>query len=440
MAPSIEGPLKVALLGCGVVGAQVARLILDQADDLAARIGCPIELVGIAVANADRDRAGLERALFTTDAPGLVSRGDLDVVIEVIGGVDPCRELLLTAIEHGASIVTANKALLAAHGQELFDAAERRGVDLYFEAAVAGAIPIIRPLRESLVGDAITEVMGIVNGTTNYILDQMCSTGASFADALAEAQSLGFAEADPTADIEGLDAAAKASILASLAFHTRIRGDEVYHEGIADLDSSDVAAALAMGFQVKLLAIAELTDDDTVSVRVHPAMVPNDHPLASVKGANNAIFIHSREAGSLMFLGPGAGGAPTASAVMGDLVTVARNRVRGVAGPATSTYCARKVAPIGEAMSRYFLRFEVRDEPGVLAGAAQIFAEHRVSVQTVQQSTAEAVARDDGLSATLGMLTHEAREADLQSCVRDLAASDFVCGAIRVLRVVGLGA
>jgi len=430
--------VKVALLGCGVVGAQVARLMTTSTADLEARIGSPIELVGIAVRDADRDRGDLDASLFTTDAIALVSRDDLDVVIEVIGGIEPCRSLLLRAIESGASVVTANKALLAAHGQELFDAAERRGVDLYFEAAVAGAIPIVRPLRESLVGDEITEVMGIVNGTTNFILDQMCTTGESFDQALAEAQRLGFAEADPTADIEGFDAAAKASIVASLAFHTRISGDQVYREGITGLDASDVTAAEAMGFTVKLLAICELTDDDRVSVRVHPAMVPKAHPLALVKGAYNAIFVNSREAGELMFLGPGAGGAPTASAVMGDMVAVSRNRVRGVAGPATTTYTERPVAPISEAVSRYFLRFEVRDETGILAGAAQIFATHGVSVQTVQQSTAEAVARDDGLSATLGMLTHEAREADLQACVRDLAASTFVGGAIRVLRVVGL--
>lgn len=434
---SVKEPLKIALLGCGVVGTQVARLLTQQTADIEARIGGQVELVGIAVRDLGRPRDGLDPQLFTTDALALVSRDDLDVVIEVIGGIDPVHELVRTAIEHGASVVTANKALLAQHGAELSNLAEREGVDLYFEAAVAGAIPIIRPLRESLVGDEITTVMGIVNGTTNFILDKM-SDGGAYADVLAEAQELGYAEADPTADVEGYDAAAKAAILASLAFHTNVRGSEVYREGITKLEPDDIAAAQGMGFEVKLIAIAHLNADESVTVKVHPAMVPNDHPLASVKGAYNAIFVESREAGRLMFLGPGAGGAPTASAVMGDLVTVARNRVRGVAGPARTSYTQRKVAPLGASVTRYFLRFEVRDKPGILAAAAQIFAEHEVSVQTVQQSTIEALARGDEISATLGMLTHAATEDQLQQCVAALEASDFVPRGVRVLRVEGV--
>ncbi|CAI9410474.1 MULTISPECIES: homoserine dehydrogenase [Aestuariimicrobium] len=435
---TVKEPLKIALLGCGVVGTQVARLLTQQTADIEARIGREIELVGIAVRDLDRPREGLDPALFTTDATALVSRDDLDVVIEVIGGIDPVHALVRAAIQHGASVVTANKALLAEHGPELAALAESEGVDLYFEAAVAGAIPIIRPLRESLVGDEITTVMGIVNGTTNFILDKMSSEGGSFADVLAEAQELGYAEADPTADIEGFDAAAKAAILASLAFHTHVRGSEVYREGITKLASDDIAAAQRMGFEVKLVAIAHLNQDDSVTVKVHPAMVPLDHPLAAVKGAYNAIFVESREAGRLMFLGPGAGGAPTASAVMGDLVTVARNRVRGVAGPAQTSYTQRKVAPMGASVTRYFMRFEVRDKPGILAAAAQIFAEHEVSVQTVQQSTIEALSRGDEISATLGMLTHAATEEQLRACVQELEASDFVPGAVRVLRVEGV--
>ncbi len=430
--------LRIALLGCGVVGTQVARLLTQQPEDLRARIGRRVELVGIAVRDLERRRDGLDPALFTDDALGLVSRDDLDVVVEVIGGISPADVLIATAIEHGASVVTANKALLAAQGPELFAAAERNGVDLYFEAAVAGAIPIIRPLRESLVGDEITQVLGIVNGTTNYILDKMSTEGMSFDDALAQAQELGYAEADPTADIDGFDAAAKASILASLAFHTQVRGDEVFREGITQLQVGDIQAAQAMGFEVKLLAMAQLNDDDSVSVRVHPAMVPQNHPLASVQGAYNAIFVESREAGRLMFLGPGAGGAPTASAVMGDLVTVARNRVRGVSGPAQSSYTQRKVAPMGQTRSRYFLRFDVQDRPGVLAGAAQIFANRLISVQTVQQSTSDALARQDGLSATLGLFTHEADEQTLQLCVSELQQSGFVPGTVRILRVEGV--
>ncbi len=430
-------PLRVAMLGCGTVGSQVARLITTYADDLRARIGRPIELVGIAVRDLTKPREGVDATLLTTDAHALVSRGDLDVVIELVGGINPARELILSAIDHGASIVTANKTLLAQDGEAIFGAAERRGVDLYFEAAVAGAIPIVRPLRESLVGDEILTVMGIVNGTTNYILDMMHTADMSYVDALRKAQELGYAEADPTADVEGFDAAAKASILASLAFHTRVRGADVFREGITSITAEDIAAATRLGFVVKLLAIAQSTAAG-VSVRVHPAAVPLAHPLASVGGAYNAIFVESREAGRLMFLGPGAGGSPTASAVMGDLVTVGRNRLRGVSGPGQSVYNDRPVVPMSETVTRYSLRFDVADEPGVLAAVATIFAEHDVSVQTVVQSAAEGSNREDGLAATLGMMTHEAREVDLQACVHELQQRPFVVGPVHVLRVEGL--
>ena len=318
--------LNVAMLGCGTVGSQVARMITQQGEDLTARTGAHLNLVAIAVNDATKPRPGLDPSLFTDDAAALVAREDLDIVIEVIGGVENTRDLVSTALRKGDSVVTANKALLAAHGGELTEIAHQTGADLYYEAAVAGAIPILRPLRESLVGDEITLVMGIVNGTTNYILDQMTTTGADFGDALAQAQALGYAEADPTADIEGHDAAAKAAILASLAFHTRVSGDQVYCEGISHLTAADIEAVGRLGFVLKLLAVAQLTENDQVSVRVHPVILPHSHPLASVGDAYNAIFVESREAGRLMFMGPGAGGAPTASAVMGDLVTVARNR------------------------------------------------------------------------------------------------------------------
>ena len=307
---------------------------MEQAHDLQARVGRQLELVGIAVRRPGRDRAGIDPALFTADARALVERSDIDLVIEVIGGIEPARSLILAALRSGKSVVTANKALLAEDGGTMFAAAEAAGVDLYFEAAVAGAIPIIRPLRESLVGDEISSVIGIVNGTTNFILDKMDSEGAGFAETLAEAQELGYAEADPTADVEAFDAAAKAAILASLAFHTRVTAGDVYREGITEVSTTDIASAREMGSVVKLLAICQLAPDgpagaQTVSVRVHPAMIPRSHPLAGVGGAYNAVFIESRSAGRLMFYGPGAGGSPTASAVLGDLVTVARNRVRG---------------------------------------------------------------------------------------------------------------
>ena len=427
-------PLKVALLGCGTVGSQVARLILEANEDLAARIRRPIELVGVAVQNEAGLCYPVKASLVTNDALALVSRDDLDVVIELIGGIEPARTLILTAIEHGASVVTANKALLAAHGDALYSAAEDADVDLYYEAAVAGAIPIIRPLRESLVGDEITAVMGIVNGTTNYILDKMTTEGSDFQSALKQAQDLGYAEADPTADIEGMDAAAKAAILAGLAFHTRVPGDQVYCEGITGVEPGDIAFASEMGYVIKLLAIAQLLADNRISARVHPAMVPAEHPLASVGGAFNAIFVESKEAGRLMFMGPGAGGAPTASSVVGDLVTVARNRVRGVTGPAHSIYADRSLAPMGETRARYFVRFNVLDQPGVLASAAAVFARHGVSLRTVQQTTSDG---PDGQTASLGVMTHDAQESAIQSCVEELSSASFVHSKVHLMRVLG---
>jgi homoserine dehydrogenase len=427
----------VALLGCGVVGSEVARLITEQAADLRARAGRPLELVGIAIRDEKRERPGIDRTLLTTDAKALVSHEDVDLVIELIGGLEPARSLILAALRHGASVVTANKALLAEDGATLFAAAEQAGADLYFEAAVAGAIPIIRPLRESLVGDEITSVIGIVNGTTNYILDRMDSGGVGFAEALAEAQQAGYAEADPTADVEGFDAAAKAAILASLAFHTRVTGAEVYREGITQVTPTDIASAHEIGCVVKLLAIAQLSppvalgaNDRTVSVRVHPAMIPRSHPLASVGGAYNAVFVESMSAGRLMFYGPGAGGSPTASAVLGDLVTVARNRLRGALGPGESSYAARPVTKIGSVMTRYHVSLDVADMVGVLATIAQAFAEHGVSIETVRQN-------GRGAGAQLVIVTHHAQDAALSATVQALRNLDIVREVTSVMRVEG---
>ncbi|MDP9416307.1 MAG: homoserine dehydrogenase, partial [Actinomycetota bacterium] len=361
-------PLRVALLGCGNVGTEVARLLQEHAGDLAARVGRPLELAGIAVRRTNRARPGIDPALFTTDAEGLVRRDDVDLVVEVIGGIEPARSLLLGAMESGASVVTANKALLAEDGGTLFDAAEKFGVDIYYEASVAGAIPLLRPLRESLAGDKVRRVLGIVNGTTNFILTRMDETGAGFAEALDEATALGYAEADPTADIEGFDAAAKAAILAGLAFHSRVTAGDVHREGITDVTAADVASARRMGCVVKLLAIAELADDGSgVGVRVHPAMIPRTHPLATVREAFNAVFVECEAAGPLMFYGQGAGGAPTASAVLGDLVAVARHRVGGGRGPGESSYAELPVHPMGQTVTRYHISLDVTDRPGVLA-------------------------------------------------------------------------
>jgi homoserine dehydrogenase len=428
-------PLRVALLGCGTVGTEVARLLTEQAADLQARVGRPLELVGIAVRRQNRLRPGLDSSLFTTDAAALVAREDVDLVVEVIGGIEPARSLIMAALRRGASVVTANKALLAEDGATLFAEAERAGADLYFEASVAGAIPIIRPLRESLVGDEITSVIGIVNGTTNFILDKMDIDGAGFAEALAEAQELGYAEADPTADVEGFDAAAKAAILASLAFHSRVMAADVYREGITDVTSSDIASARQIGCVVKLLAICELSSaevdgDRTVSVRVHPAMIPRGHPLASVSGAYNAVFVESQSAGRLMFYGPGAGGSPTASAVLGDLVTVARNRVRGAVGPGESSYAARPVVSIGRVITRYHISLQVADVAGVLATIAHCFARHDVSIQTVRQD-------GHGADAELVIVTHHATDAALSATVDDLRELDAVLAVTSVMRVEG---
>jgi homoserine dehydrogenase len=429
-------PLRVAMLGCGVVGSEVARLIIEQAADLRARVGRPLELVGIAVRRDDRDRPGIDPELFTTDAKALVNREDIDLVIELIGGIEPARSLILAALRHGASVVTANKALLAEDGGTLFEAAQRGGADLYFEAAVAGAIPIIRPLRESLVGDEITSVIGIVNGTTNYILDRMDTAGIGFAEALTEAQALGYAEADPTSDVEGFDAAAKAAILASLAFHTRVTGTDVYREGITGITSADIASARDIGCVVKLLAICQLSPpvagaaERRVSVRVHPAMIPRSHPLAGVGDAYNAVFVESMSAGRLMFYGPGAGGSPTASAVLGDLVTVARNRLRGAVGPGESSYAARPVSDIGSVMTRYHLSLEVADRAGVLATIAHVFAEHDVSIETVRQN-------GRGADAQLVIVTHHAQDAALSATVRALRRLEVVREVTSVMRVEG---
>jgi len=429
----VNRPLNVALLGCGVVGSQVVRLLAEQADELAARIGAPLDLVGIAVRRPAR-HTDVPAHLLTTDAESLVARDDVDLVVEVIGGIEPARTLLLSALESGKSVVTANKALLADDGVTLHDAAAKAGVDLYYEAAVAGAIPLLRPLRESLAGDRITRVMGIVNGTTNFILSRMDATGAGFDEALAEATALGYAEADPTADVDAYDAAAKAAILAGLAFHTRVTLSDVHREGIGEITAADIASAKAIDCTVKLLAICERVQGsggERVSVRTHPAMIPRSHPLAGVGDAFNAVFVEAEAAGSLMFYGRGAGGPPTASAVLGDLVAVARHRVTGSRGTGESAYAALPVQPMGEVPTRYHVSLDVNDQPGVLAQVATAFADQGVSIQTVRQE-------GRGDAATLVLVTHSATDAALSATVQLLARMPFVRRAAGVLRVEGM--
>ncbi len=437
-----QAPLRVALLGCGVVGSAVARNLSAHADDFTARVGRRLELVGIAVRRPDRDRsaAGVPAELFTTDADDLVTRAD--IVIEVIGGIEPARSLILSAMKHGASVVSANKALLAEDGPTLYAAAAEHGVDLYYEAAVAGAIPILRPIRESLAGDDVRRVLGIVNGTTNYVLDKMDTTGQGFAEAVEQAQALGYAEADPTADVEGFDAAAKAAILASLAFHTRVSSADVYREGITEVTAADIQAAREMDCVVKLLAICERNLDDQgrdlgVSVRVHPAMIPRSHPLGGVRDAYNAVFVEADAAGQLMFYGKGAGGDPTASAVLGDVIAVARHRVGGGRGPGESAYADLPVLPMGKAMTRYHISLDVTDRPGVLAQVATAFAEHEVSIETVRQHLIAAPEDDPAATtrAQLVVVTHAATDEALAATVEALGGLDTVREVTSVMRV-----
>jgi homoserine dehydrogenase len=426
----MTAPLRVALLGCGTVGSEVVRLLHSSADDLAARIGAPLELVGIAVRRPQKRRdLPVDDALFTTDAASLVARDDVDLVVEVIGGIEPARTLLLAALTSGKGVVTANKALLAEDGATLHAAARDAGADLYYEASVAGAIPLLRPLRESLAGDHITRVMGIVNGTTNFVLTRMDEAGMGFAEALDEATALGYAEADPTADIEGFDAAAKAAILAGLAFHTRVTAADVHREGITEVTAADVASAKEMGCVVKLLAIAE-KDGSAVGVRVHPAMIPRTHPLGTVREAYNAVFVEGASAGQLMFYGRGAGGSPTASAVLGDLVAVARNALSGARGAGESSYADLRIRPMGEVVTRYHISLDVADKAGVLAAVAGAFARHDVSIRTVRQ---EGHAGD----ASLVVVTHTATDAALQAVVEELRGLDTVRAVASVMRVEG---
>jgi homoserine dehydrogenase len=428
---SADKTLKIGLLGCGNVGSQVVRLLREEADELAVRIGARLEVAGIAVRRLSHPRPGIDQALLTTDAMELATRPGIDIVVEVIGGIQPAHSLLLAAMKNGKSVVTANKALLAEHGEQIHGAARRYGTDLYYEAAVAGAIPLLRSLRESLAGDTVQRVLGIVNGTTNFILDKMDSSGADFSESLEEAQALGYAEADPTADVEGFDAASKTAILASLAFHTRVTASDVYREGITEVTAADIASAKSLGRIVKLLAICERSGKG-VAVRVHPAMIPRSHPLATVGGAYNAVFVEAKSAGQLMFYGAGAGGTPTASAVLGDIVAVARNIVAGTRGPEPSTYAELPVLPMGDTLTRYHVSLDVDDRPGVLAPVAEAFARHGVSIQAVRQSSR-------GDEASLIIVTHEASDAALATTVSELQALPAVRAVASVMRVEGEG-
>ena len=420
--------IKVALLGAGNVGSQAARILVEDNAVLEKRIGAPVELIGIAVRDTNASRHwNADPSLYTTDADALIDAAD--VVIELTGGIEPARTRILRALKAGKSVVSGNKALLAKHGVELQAAADESGAQLSYEAAVAGAIPILRPLRDSLAGDRVTRVLGIMNGTTNYILDQMDTTGASFSDALAEAQKLGYAEADPTADVEGHDAASKAAIVASLAFHSTFTIDDVHTEGITSITADDVAAADADGYVIKLLAICEREGENGANIRVNPTLIPRQHPLAGVHGAFNAVFVEAENAGELMFYGPGAGGAPTASAVLGDFVSLARRLVLGGPGVPETSHAHLHATSLDNVVSRYSVGVVAEDRLGVLANITRILTEHGISIDSLRQS-----APKEG-AAQIRMVTHSAKDSDLRRAIAVIDALDTVREVNSVIRV-----
>jgi homoserine dehydrogenase len=425
-----ERTVRIGLLGCGTVGAAVVRLVHEHGDDIALRIGCRLEVTRVAVRDLSREReVPLDPSAFTSDGASVVDDPDVDIVCELLGGIEPARSLILRAFANGKSVVTANKELLANNGKELFDAADAAGVDLSFEAAVAGGIPLIRSLKGSLAGERISRILGIVNGTTNYILTQMSEHGWAFRDALAEAQRLGYAEADPTADVEGFDAAAKCAILASIAFNTRVVAGDVYREGITGIQAQDISDAARLGYTVKLLAIAELEDGE-VSARVHPAMVPASHPLASVRDAFNAVFVEGENVGQLMFYGRGAGGGPTAVAVVGDLADAARNRIAGTRGIGCTCVYERRIRPMDDTHGQFYLNLHVEDGPGVLAEIADHFGRNGVSIERVWQE-------GSGDEATLVFITHRTQESAFQKTLQQLRELSVVRAVASVLRVEG---
>jgi len=425
-----DGRVRVGVLGCGNVGAALVQALDADASLITQRSGVRIDVTRVAVHNLAKERdVALAPGVLTNDAQAVVSDPEIDVVVEVIGGVEPARSLIMNALKSGKPVITANKELLANFGEELFEAAETAGVDLLFEASVAGGIPLMRPLRESLAGERITRVMGIVNGTTNYVLTRMTEEGSTFAAAVAEAQELGYAERDPTADVEGFDAAAKAAIIASIAFGARVVAGDVYREGITNITADDIAAAGELGYVVKLLAVAE-EHEGAVGARVHPAMLPLDHPLASVRGSFNAVFIEGRTVGQLMLLGRGAGGGPTASAVLGDVIDAAKNLNAGARGATIGTLVHKPIRPIDETASQFYVSLDVVDRPGVLAAIAGVFGEHAVSIQSMQQ-------KGQGEGARLIFVTHLAREAALSATIHALRELDVVGRVGSVLRVVG---
>ena len=427
--PSASRTVRIGVLGCGNVGSAFVQLVATQADMVEARTGIRLEVVKVAVRNVSKSRDVTPAdGVLVRDARSVVEDPQVDLVVELIGGIEPARELISTALAAGKPVVTGNKELLANVGHELWAQSDQSGADLLFEAAVAGGIPLVRALRESLRGEPVRRVMGIVNGTTNFILTKMTEEGADYSAALTEAQRLGFAERDPTADVEGFDAGAKAAIIASIAFGAKVVAGDVYHEGIPGITAADIAIARRLGYVVKLLGIAE-RQGDSVAVRVHPAMVPLTHPLASVRDSYNAVFVEGDAVGSLMFYGRGAGGFPTASAVLGDVIDAAVNLVKGTHGTIGS-FARVPVVPIDETSSQYLVGLDVEDKPGVLHAITGTFAAHGVSIRAAEQ---EGI----GTDARLVFITHSARESDVQACLREFRDLGVVRRTSGLLRVIG---
>jgi homoserine dehydrogenase len=421
--------IRVGVLGCGNVGGALVQILVGDAGAIAEKTGLHLEVTRVAVRDLTKARdVELPADHFTDDPFSVVNDPDIDVIVEIIGGIEPARSLILDALKAGKPVITGNKEVIATAGAELFEVAHAAGRDLLFEAAVAGGIPLIRPLRESLAGEPITRVMGIVNGTTNYILTQMTEAGATYADALAEAQALGYAEPDPTADVEGFDAASKAAIIASIAFGIRVVADDVYREGISDITETDIHFARKLGYVIKLLAIVERVDGQ-VAARVHPTMVPVTHALAAVRDSFNAVFIEGDAVGELMLYGRGAGGRPTASALLGDLLDAAHNLRAGGAGR-SPTLSPGALRSMDELRSQYFFTMDVADEPGVLEKVAGITGRHRVSIRSMDQVPL-------GDRARIGLVFHSSIERDMQATLRDLRELPVVERIGSLMRVIG---
>jgi len=420
--------VRLGQIGCGTVGSGVVRILRENREVITRRTGCEIKTLKIAVASLSDPRfVEVPEDMLTTDARHVIDDPIVDIVVEVMGGIEPARTFILEAIKNGKHVVCANKELMSTHGGEILRAAEERGVDVAYEASVGGGIPILMPLKYGLAGNAVGQILGIVNGTTNYVLTRMTEEGLSFDQAISKAQSLGYAEADPSHDVEGKDAAAKLAILASMAFNSRVTLDDVYAEGITGITSDDISFGRDLGYVIKLLAVAK-DEPDGISVRVHPTMIPAGHPLASVNEENNAIFVRGDAVGELMFYGKGAGSLPAASAVVGDIISISRNILSGGRMVGCTCFYDKPIKDMKDVVCRYFMIFDVPDRPGVLARIAGVFGENAVSIKSVIQ-------HGTGREARIILITHSVREERLRATVRGLQGLDEVNRIASVIRV-----